>query len=207
MLEFYIARHGQTVWNEEGRLQGWLNSDLTAKGIKSAKRLGASVRDIQFDALYSSPSRRALETLMIARKVEEKDIIKDARLLEINLGKWQGLLLEEIKMKFPVENKIYFNSPEKFKMEGAESYFDVYDRVLLFINDIIKTYESMGTTKRILIITHGITLMMMRLIFHDVAIEEVRDYHVEGNAKLFIYKYHDEKFSLVKHFVEEDHIE
>ena len=33
-LEIYFVRHGETEWNKEGRLQGWLDSDLTAKGIK-----------------------------------------------------------------------------------------------------------------------------------------------------------------------------
>ena len=57
-MKIYITRHGETKWNIQGRMQGWKNSDLTEKGIENAKKLGKSLKEINFDCIYSSPSGR-----------------------------------------------------------------------------------------------------------------------------------------------------
>ncbi|MEC1652355.1 histidine phosphatase family protein [Bacillus vallismortis] len=62
MLHLYIARHGQTQWNVEKRMQGWLDSDLTELGQYNARALGERLRDNEFNQVYISPSKRTEET-------------------------------------------------------------------------------------------------------------------------------------------------
>ncbi len=62
-LKLYVVRHGRTVFNVTGRLQGWSDSPLTPEGKIMAERLGKALSGkIQFDIAFSSPSPRALET-------------------------------------------------------------------------------------------------------------------------------------------------
>lgn len=66
-LEIYLVRHGQTVFNITGRLQGWSDSPLTRPGREVPARLGRGLggRGIRFDAAFSSTSPRAVETARI----------------------------------------------------------------------------------------------------------------------------------------------
>lgn len=66
-LQIYLVRHGKTVFNTIGRLQGWSDSPLTAEGKDIAARLGRGLaeRNIRFDAAFSSTAPRAAETARI----------------------------------------------------------------------------------------------------------------------------------------------
>ncbi|SNU78970.1 phosphoglyceromutase [Neisseria zoodegmatis] len=66
-LQIYLVRHGKTVFNTVGRLQGWSDSPLTQEGRDIAARLGRGLaeRSIRFDAAFSSTAPRAAETARI----------------------------------------------------------------------------------------------------------------------------------------------
>ncbi|EQB85893.1 hypothetical protein M918_16965 [Clostridium sp. BL8] len=76
MTRLYITRHGETLWNTEGRMQGWNDSPLTDLGIKQAEWLRDRIQDEKIDAIYSSPSNRAFKTAEIVRGGREIEIIK-----------------------------------------------------------------------------------------------------------------------------------
>lgn len=197
MLEFYVARHGQTEWNTQGRLQGWLNSPLTSKGIDSAKALGNLIKHDAFDAYYSSPSGRAFETLQIAMGSRQDEIIKDERLMEMGLGDWQGKLAHEIQSQYPEAYRDYFESPDTFMLEGAETYHDLKARVQAFIEESVENHFTETAHKKILIITHGVTLMMMRLIFNGGALEDLASYGVSDNAKLHVFQFDGDHYKSI----------
>lgn len=61
-LEVYLVRHGKTVFNTTGRVQGWSDSPLTTEGREIAERLGRNLHAIHFDAAFASTLPRAYET-------------------------------------------------------------------------------------------------------------------------------------------------
>lgn len=75
VIHFYLVRHGQTRLNRSRRLQGTTNSPLTKKGIRMAKRLGQELKNIRFEAVYTSDLQRTKET---ARYIlaENKQVIR-----------------------------------------------------------------------------------------------------------------------------------
>ncbi|WP_282802063.1 histidine phosphatase family protein [Secundilactobacillus kimchicus] len=58
----YFVRHGQTMMNSYNKVQGWIDSPLTKKGIADANRAGKQLKAVNFTAAYSSDSGRAIET-------------------------------------------------------------------------------------------------------------------------------------------------
>ena len=92
--DLYILRHGETVWNREGRMQGHLNAPLTALGRDQAARQGAllATRDLAGFAFYTSPLARAVQTAAIALADLATEIRTDDRLREIDVGAWSGQL-------------------------------------------------------------------------------------------------------------------
>lgn len=62
MIVFYVVRHGQTLLNSLNRAQGWVDSPLTDIGKKTAIELGNMLKEINFDAAYTSDTSRAIQT-------------------------------------------------------------------------------------------------------------------------------------------------
>ena len=103
----YLVRHGETAWNVEGRIQGQLDSELTARGTEQARALGQLLRRHVISrafAIESSPSGRAMTT---ARLVAEElgcdpaTIRISPLLAERKMGRWAGLTMDEVEAAFP----------------------------------------------------------------------------------------------------------
>lgn len=60
---FFVVRHGQTLFNVMGKVQGWCDTPLTDEGVRAARSLGRGLADVDFAAAYSSDSGRAVQTL------------------------------------------------------------------------------------------------------------------------------------------------
>ena len=89
-LRIYLARHGQTDWNVEGRMQGGTDTPLNATGRQQAAALKDHLKDVRFDAVYSSTLSRSRETAEIVRG--QVPLTSLAGLGERRFGKFEGLL-------------------------------------------------------------------------------------------------------------------
>ncbi|KAM1310004.1 hypothetical protein ACFX13_006776 [Malus domestica] len=96
-----LVRHGQSTWNEEGRIQGSSNfSVLTKKGEAQAETSRLMLIDDAFDVCFTSPLTRSKRTAEIIWGPREEEMIMDSDLREIDLYAFQGLLKHEGKAKF-----------------------------------------------------------------------------------------------------------
>lgn len=155
MTNIYLTRHGKTVWNLEKRLQGFGDSKLTEEGINQAKELSERIKDMDIDAIYASPIKRAYETANIIKGEKDIDLIVDDRLKEINFGEYEGSTEEELlKEGRGKEIAAIFGGQMNVKAPAGESLSDLYERVKEFLEEILIKQEG----KSILIVTHGTTL-------------------------------------------------
>ena len=89
-MELYIVRHGKTYWNEQRKIQGWADIDLTEEGREVAVLSAEGMKEIHFDAIYSSPLKRANETAHILRGDRDLPVVVDERIKEIGFGVLEG---------------------------------------------------------------------------------------------------------------------
>nr|WP_311439572.1 histidine phosphatase family protein [Mesobacillus foraminis] len=169
LLTLYVARHGETEWNAEKRMQGRLDSKLTEKGKRDAMLLGERLKGTRFEQIISSPSGRALETAELVRGGKSIPVTTDERLLEIHLGAWQGKTDAEIKGLYPAQFHSYWNLPELYENQGGESFHEVKQRVSEFIGDLEKRVPS----GNVLVITHGVVIKALYLICRNASINEI----------------------------------
>ena len=83
-VTFFVVRHGQTLFNVMGKVQGWCDTPLTEEGVQGARALGRGLVDVDFTAAYASDSGRAvqtLETLLEARSAERGEAPSDGGLV------------------------------------------------------------------------------------------------------------------------------
>lgn len=128
-MEIYLVRHGETVWNKKGLLQGRTDIELSDEGINLAKITSEKIADIYFDKIYSSPLSRAYETAKILRGGREIEIIKDERLRELSFGTNEGK--NSIKLQEDENNPFhyFFTNPELYTpAEGGETLEHICER-------------------------------------------------------------------------------
>lgn len=152
--ELYILRHGETLWNQQGRFQGQRDSPLTDKGRRQAMAQGKVLRSVKIlpRIVFVSPLGRTLTAANLAAPFIEAHV-KEPRLLEINFGAWEGATRENINqtIKAPVQGSNWF-----FKSPGGESFQMISTRVMSFLKEL----EDPA-----IIVTHAVTSKVLRGIY------------------------------------------
>jgi 2,3-bisphosphoglycerate-dependent phosphoglycerate mutase len=105
MKKLVLMRHGESQWNLENRFTGWVDVDLTEKGVGEARRAGETLRreGYDFDIAYTSLLTRAIRTLWIAQEALDRrwiPVVKHWRLNERHYGALQGLNKAETAKKY-----------------------------------------------------------------------------------------------------------
>ena len=95
MTTFFIIRHGKTLFNEKERLQGWCDSPLTADGFAQMKQLSEGLKDIDFSAIYTSTSPRAMTCAEILAEDRDLELQPRDSLREIGYGSLEGEYLAD----------------------------------------------------------------------------------------------------------------
>lgn len=129
MTRIVLIRHGQTEWNKVDRFRGRADLELNEAGASQAEALACRLASWPIAAVYSSPSRRAMQT---ARPVAQRlgiEVRPDNDLIDIDFGSWQGLSLEEAAAKDGALCKQWIDNPHLVKFPHGESLGDVRSRV------------------------------------------------------------------------------
>jgi broad specificity phosphatase PhoE len=120
--QVYLARHGQTAYNHEGRFQGQQQVPLDDTGREQAAELAELAAGYGFRALWCSPLLRARETadILAARiALEPKD---DARFMETDAGDWTDLTFVEVRGATPELFDAFAAADPNFAFPGGESF-------------------------------------------------------------------------------------
>jgi probable phosphoglycerate mutase len=169
----YFARHGETTWNLEGRMQGHLDAPLTTRGLREARRDGAALRSlIEGDepyALIFSPLGRTRETAKIIAEETRQYLStqrSDFRLREVSWGEWDGLTITEIKTRFPEKWQAHLADRWNVGAPGGESYRVLYERVADWL-------DSVRNEPRLIVVSHGALGRVLRGIYLGLKPDEV----------------------------------
>lgn len=158
---FYIVRHGQTLWNVEGIIQGHMDSPLTPLGEQQARQLAADLAHVHFDAIFSSDLERARRTAEIIAQGRGVEVQTTVLLRERKFGHYEGRERESL-----FDNADIFSGmsdAERFQYTSSaeiESDEELVTRLLDFISEVAPRYPG----KTVLAATHG-GLMRAALIY------------------------------------------
>lgn len=146
-MNIWLTRHGQTNLNAEHLMQGRTDEPLNYAGLRQAEEMRKKIGNICFDAVFSSPLRRAVRTAAILGGVGEDEVIIDQRLIEADFGPYE---LKRYWLLGPAMT-LYWMFPEVFPApEGVESVSSMVRRSASFLWDLEKEpYEN------VLVACHG----------------------------------------------------
>ncbi|HEX2880053.1 MAG TPA: histidine phosphatase family protein [Polyangiaceae bacterium] len=155
-MDVLLIRHGQSVGNAEGRMQGQLDYPLTEAGEQQGQALAAWLgrQAISWQAAYVSPQVRALRTYQILQ--EQLGAVApqlDPDLRELHAGELEGKVREEIELSHPSFFERDVTQVGSFAEFGGESYEDVQARVARVWARIFAAHRS--SEDCVAILSHG----------------------------------------------------
>lgn len=151
-MDIYLLRHGETDWNKKRLLQGHTDTLLNEKGRQQVEETARKLADlgIHMDAIVASPLKRAKESASIAARVldyPQEKIVVEELLIERGFGEGEGMLLEEMKARYPDRDCPDMESKEQLIRRAGLA--------------LQKIRERFGDAQQILLAAHGAILFAL----------------------------------------------
>ena len=194
--EILIIRHAKSIANDNGMFGGITDYDLSQEGLNQADALALRLKDVHIDKIYSSPLKRAINTIKptAIAKNQEINIVDDLR--EINVGLWEDILRDDLRKMYPEENK-YIDETEYYTgMIGQEETVDVSDRMYNAILDIAK--DNIGKT--VVVTSHVVAIRAFLCKIMNIPFEKTKEQIGNlGNTSItkIVYNNDKEKFDVI----------
>ena len=171
MGHFYFVRHGQTIWNVEGKICGATDIALTDLGHKQAIETGKKFLEehIHADEILYSPLMRAADTAKHISEMTGIPARMEPRLKEQNFGKWEstprkGAEFQQAKQSFACS------------YEGGESMLRLAQRIYNLLDEI----KAQSDEKTYILVAHNGIARVVQSYFTDMTNEEFAAYGVKN---------------------------
>lgn len=194
MTTIYLVRHGQTLWNTEGRMQGFKDSPLTELGVTQANALSIKLKHIDFNKIYSSSLSRAYNTASILRGNRSMKIIKNDNLREIYMGIWEGHTQEEIEKLEGKELYNFWNAPHKYNPKTGEDFYHLTKRAVKEVEKIAKEKDG-----NILIVSHAAFIKSFTTYISNLHIKHLWEAPFIPQTSLTIVEYEAGNWKIIKY--------
>ena len=146
-----LARHGETVFNVQGRWQGQSDSPLTERGLAQARELGRALSTDTIAAVYSSDLGRAMQTAREVAAPHGLVVRPEVRLREIETGGFTGKGAAEIDAEYPGQRAQWAATPAVMRLPGGETLMEAQARALAFFAETMPRHID----QTIVVISHG----------------------------------------------------
>jgi len=178
-LRIYLARHGETDWNAERRLQGTTDTPLNSTGRQQAAKLAERLKGVRLDAVYSSTLSRSRDTAELVRG--QAPLKSLAGLNERRIGKFEGKKLDKNSDPATAQEYPKRSRDPDDELDGGESLNQFYERVRTALGDI----RSQHNSGAILIVGHAITNQMILRALFGLTLEQAISIR-QANDELYL---------------------
>ena len=198
MGKLIVIRHGQSTWNAENRFTGWVDVDLSEKGIQEAEKSGKLLKELNlnYDICFTSYLKRAIKTLEIVLRILRKDskYTKSIALNERHYGNLTSLNKSETKKKLGEEQFMKFRRSWDIRpptldknseysshkdplykslnnIPDAESLKDTYNRVIPYFEKEILVHLKQN--KNVILSAHGNSIRALGKKIFNISNEKI----------------------------------
>ncbi len=154
MLQVYLVRHGETVWNAARRIQGQSDSPLTEKGEQQAHQVGERVKSLGITHVIASDLGRTRRTAEIIADACGCEVTLDARLRELDMGCLEQRELDHLTAEEESWRKALVDGTEGGRIPGGESMQELATRMHAALNAL----RTLPEGSRPLVVSHGMAL-------------------------------------------------
>ncbi|MFA5180155.1 MAG: histidine phosphatase family protein [Syntrophales bacterium] len=179
-MELILIRHGETIWNKEGRAQGVSDIDLSDVGLNQAYRLALSLQDQNIHTIYSSPLKRACQTARIINQFHNAPIQFESGLMEMDQGDFEGLSFQELMACEKDFLSKWMADPASVKMPNGESFIEVQARAWKVIKDLIDKPENA------IVVSHNFTIAAVLCKIRNISLSQFKKVCVGTASKTVV---------------------
>lgn len=179
-MQLILVRHGETIWNKEGRVQGISDIELSAVGRKQAQSLAINLKDCAISAIHSSPLKRAYHTADIINKYLNLNIETHRELMELDQGDFEGFTFPELMARERDFLRTWKTDPASVKMPNGESLIELQQRAWRAMEKIIDRSENA------LIVSHNFTIAVLLCRLQNISLTEFRRTCVDTASKTVV---------------------
>lgn len=163
-----LLRHGQTEYNAARRMQGQLDTELSATGVEQARAAAQTMRGQRIVKIVASDLARARRTAEIIAAELGLDVSVDERLRETHLGQWQGLTHDEVDAQ-DAGLRAHWRHNASWAPPAGESRLDVARRARPVVDELMRGVAKWDGNA-VLLVAHGGTISA--LTSHLLGLEE-----------------------------------
>lgn len=186
------VRHGETVWNAEMRMQGQLDTALSARGRWQADRVAEALADEGLEVIVASDLERAFDTAMAIGRRIGLGVTTDPELRERSFGIFQGSTYADIDLRWPAEAARWRRHDPDFGPEGGETFRAFSARAVAACARIAASHAG----RSIAIVAHGGVLDCLYRAASGTGLDAPRSWDL-GNATVNRLLYTPRGFTLV----------
>ena len=179
-MQLILIRHGETLWNKEGRIQGTSDIELSSVGVEQARLLALSLKDQHICAIHSSPLKRALKTAEIINEFHCKEIQTHSDLMEMDQGDFEGFSFKELMACEKEFLNKWIANPASVQMPNGESFAGLQERAWRPVETIIKQKENA------LVVAHNFTIAAILCRLRNISLSEFRSTCVDNASKTIV---------------------
>ncbi|MEI6608264.1 MAG: histidine phosphatase family protein [Deltaproteobacteria bacterium] len=179
-MELILIRHGETLWNKEGRIQGTSDIELSDAGMQQARLLALSLKDQTICAIHASPLKRALKTAEIINEFHRKEIQIHSDLMEMDQGDFEGFSFKELMACEKEFLNKWIADPASVKMPHGESLNQLQGRAWRAVETILNKEENA------LVVAHNFTIAAILCRIRKISLSEFRSACVDTASKTIV---------------------
>jgi 2,3-bisphosphoglycerate-dependent phosphoglycerate mutase len=161
------VRHGETAWNVDTRIQGYIDIPLNETGRWQAQRLAQALAGQEIHAVYSSDLSRAHATALAVAEIAGVPVTTDRALRERNFGSFEGRTFAEIETELPEQSLRWRKRDPEFAPEGGESLLQFRTRVTTAAHGFAARHPG----QQILLVAHG---GVLDVLYRDATGQELQ---------------------------------
>lgn len=160
IVEVVLVRHGESEWNAEHRFQGQQGTGLSAVGLAQAEAAAVSLQRLFADSTLavSSDLQRVRETYLPWARATGRPIQIDPQWREIDVGAWGGLLVQQVRTRWP-EQVQAMEQGDDVARGGGETFADLRERVWRAMTTLVESVADDGHdhtgSAPVIVFTHG----------------------------------------------------
>jgi len=129
-VRLIVARHGETLFNAQGRFSGQLDIPLSNLGQRQAEALGLWLAQTSVDVIVSSDLERARATAQAIARHHGLPVEEDVDLREIAFGEWEGKTYDEVMARDEALVERWKADPTRHAPPGGETVAQLHQRVV-----------------------------------------------------------------------------
>lgn len=172
-MKITAVRHGETLENAAGIIQGQTQGTLSPAGIAQTQALGNKLAAVQFDVMYSSDLQRCKDTsAAILAHHPHLQPVYDERLRERDMHPDEGKAFGELEWDYADNTRLDHKTAE------GESWFEVAARLKSFVEEVLHKHQG----QHVLFVTHSGSLRVLDSILGNLPLEQTIQHAYENCA-------------------------